>query len=102
MPKKIVLNRCYGGFGLSNQAHALYKEATKDVERSKNFYIDEDVSRDDPILIQIIEEMGVSAASGLYSKLEIIEIPDDAGDWTIMEYDGVEWVAEKHRTWGRC
>ena len=33
------------------------------------------------------------------STLKIIEIPDDV-DWIIEEYDGNEWVAEKHRTWG--
>jgi len=66
-------------------------------------YFDQDVRRDDPILIQIIEELGLRAAArGGYSKLGIIEIPDDvpADGWTIMEYDGMEWVAEKHRTWG--
>jgi len=33
-----------------------------------------------------------------YSKLKIVEIPDDV-KWHIGEYDGIEWVAENHRTW---
>jgi hypothetical protein len=28
----------------------------------------------------------------------VIEIPDDV-EWEVEEYDGLEWVAEKHRTW---
>ncbi len=103
MPRKIVLNRCYGGFGLSKHAKELYKAATKDVIRGKHYYLDQDVSRDDPILIGIIEELGLSASGGPHSKLSIIEIPDDvpADGWCVMDYDGMEWVAEKHRTWGR-
>ena len=29
---------------------------------------------------------------------KIVEIPADV-EWQIQEYDGMEWVAEKHRTW---
>ena len=44
---------------------------------------------------------GISKADGKVNKseLEIIEIPDDI-EFTIEEYDGAEWIAEKHRTWG--
>ena len=56
-----------------------------------------DSERNDPLLIQIIEEMG-DAANGTRAKLEIIEIPDGV-DFTIEEYDGNEHIAEKHRTW---
>jgi len=30
--------------------------------------------------------------------LKIVEVPDDA-NWYIAEYDGLEHVAERHRTW---
>jgi hypothetical protein len=53
--------------------------------------------RTNPLLIQVIEELG-ELADGSYAKLTVIEIPDDA-DWEIAEYDGYEHVAEKHRTW---
>ncbi len=58
---------------------------------------DRDLERDDPVLVQVVEELG-SKADGRYAELEIVEIPDDVR-WQIEEYDGKEWVAEQHRTW---
>jgi hypothetical protein len=37
-------------------------------------------------------------ANGTYANLKVVTIPGDV-DWEIGEYDGMEWVAEKHRTW---
>ena len=45
-----------------------------------------------------IEALGLKRCETSYCRLKIIEIPDDV-DWIIEEYDGAEWVAEKHRTW---
>lgn len=56
-----------------------------------------DIERNDPLLIQVVEEMGDNA-SNRFSALKVVEIPDDV-EWQIDEYDGLEWVAEKHRTW---
>lgn len=53
--------------------------------------------RKDPDLIECIETLG-EEANGRHSKLKVIEVPDDV-EWEIKEYDGNEWVAEKHRTW---
>ena len=110
---KLVINDCYGGFSLSRKAverlremgngHALeedikdYWEMTdgRRVQRPDIYLFD--IPRDDPQLIQIIEEMG-DEANGEAAKLKIIEIPDDV-EWIVQEYDGIEWVAEKHRTW---
>ena len=55
------------------------------------------IYRNDPILVRIVEEMGEDA-DGKHSRLSIVEIPDDV-EWQIDDYDGSEWVAEKHRTW---
>lgn len=55
------------------------------------------IARNDPALVQVVEELG-DAASDTFSKLKIVEIPDDV-NWTIKEYDGIEWIAEVHRTW---
>lgn len=56
-----------------------------------------DILRDDPALVQVVEEMG-RAANGDCARLEVVEIPDDVA-WQIKEYDGNEHVAECHRTW---
>jgi hypothetical protein len=94
--RRVVINDCYGGFGLSDEAEALYRElAGVDVEDDK-FHVS-DIARDDPLLIKVIRELG-PAADGLHAELKIIEIPADV-EWQIGEYDGNEWVAEKHRTW---
>ena len=57
-----------------------------------------DIPRDDVALVQIVEELG-KEANGPSSELGIIEIPDGI-EWQIEDYDGREWVAEKHRIWG--
>jgi hypothetical protein len=54
--------------------------------------------RSDPLLIECIETLGSKDVSGQCAKLKIIEIPDDI-EYTIEEYDGIEHIAETHRTW---
>tara|TARA_Y100000310_G_scaffold61032_1_gene56316 strand:+ start:621 stop:1202 length:582 start_codon:yes stop_codon:yes gene_type:complete len=81
-----------------------WREATLDQKKESNRLYDEyqlgdrSIKRDDPILIQVVEELG-EKANGAHAELKIVEIPDDV-DWIIQEYDGNEWVAEAHRTWG--
>lgn len=58
---------------------------------------DKDIARDDPVLVQVVRELGEKADSR-FSSLKVVEIPADV-EWIIEEYDGLEWVAEKHRTW---
>ena len=53
--------------------------------------------RDHPLILKVVEEMG-AAANAYCADLKIVEIPDGV-EWQIDEYDGLEWVAEKHRTW---
>jgi hypothetical protein len=60
-------------------------------------FFDRDIARNDAALIQVVEELG-NAASGSCADLKIVEVPDEV-DWYVEEYDGNEWVAEKHRTW---
>ena len=64
---------------------------------SASVIYDHDIERDDPVLVQVVEELG-DAAAGQYAELRITEVPDDV-KWTIEEYDGKEWVVEVHRTW---
>ena len=115
---KVVINRCYGGFGLSDAAVErwaelkgikLVRQKTKQsfggaswwidgIEDDEHYFSSYSISdRSDPILIQVVEEMGESA-DGWAAELSVVDIPDDV-EWTIEEYDGNEWVAEVHRTW---
>ena len=92
---KVVINNCYGGFSLSDAGIARYLELA-DLVITGDFY-DRDIPRDDAALIQVVEELG-DAANGFAADLKIVDIPDGV-DWYIEEYDGNEWVAERHRTW---
>lgn len=56
------------------------------------------IPRTDPVLVQVVEELGAEA-DGDFAELQAVEIPDDV-NWQIEEYDGLEHVAECHRTWG--
>jgi hypothetical protein len=58
---------------------------------------DYEQDRTNPLLVQVVEELG-EKASGLLARLKVIEIPDDV-DWEIDDYDGRESVHEKHRSW---
>jgi hypothetical protein len=93
MPK-IVINTCYGGFGLSPEALAEYNRRTR-VWAPVEY--DCFIERDDPFLVEVVEAMG-SDANDRHSELKIVEVPDGV-KWTIEEYDGKEWIAEVHRTW---
>lgn len=138
--KKVILNKCYGGFGVSIEAYKLYAKKkrltlyfydfdyrdrqiiykkigeptdnkcfhcfTKDM--GDNVAISEDDYkeyslwlykdyREDPTLIQVVEELGEKANSP-YSNLRIVEIPDDL-DYVIDNYDGIETLHEKVREW---
>jgi hypothetical protein len=112
---KIVINDCHGGFGLSDKATEHYaKLKGLDLDRrdsqwaffneyeyffpdtGESFYAP-NIKRDDPALIQTVQDIG-SEAGGRFASLKIVDIPDGI-EWQIEEYDGKEWVAEKHRTW---
>ncbi len=115
--RHIVINNCHGGFGLSWDAQIAYldragvtytlgdRESRDDTIRfgqeiklsNGDIWYDREISRDDPVLVDIVREMG-SKANGNFAKLKIVKIPGDI-EWTIDEYDGQEWVAEKHRVW---
>jgi hypothetical protein len=141
---KVVINRCYGGFGLSHEALLRYfeikgitvypeqgencwkywtywtvkPEDRMEVKEGEDFYkmsmedrraynkahseqtvYYRDILRNDPALVQVVEELGSSKASSEHAELKIVEIPDDIS-WEIDEYDGMEKIAEHHRTWG--
>ena len=94
---KIVINDCYGGFGLSKEAYDFMgiecERFTSLVYYSKTY----EPSRDDPKLVECDETLG-KRASGTFANLKVVEIPDGI-EWEIEDYDGMETVVEKHRRW---
>lgn len=141
---KVILNKCYGGFGCSDACYRLYaqkkgievypyrldtvrekgkgciyrKVDAKDCDGAwesyfkKDFgdsFVDKEVDawsehlwldtshREDPVLIECVEELG-KKANGKYARLEVVEIPDGL-DYVIDDYDGVETLHENVRCW---
>ena len=92
---KVVINDRHSGFGVSDELEAKYKGILG--ISNPDFYAYLDIPRDCPVLVALVEEMG-ERADNSWSRLKVIEIPDDI-DWYIEEYDGIEHVAEVHRTW---
>jgi len=90
---KIVYNSCYGGFELSKAAVDLYWEF-KGEPKPLNWDYDL-LSRDDPILVQVVEEMGPKKASGNAARLRIHELPEGTL-YRIDEYDGMENVMTQY------
>lgn len=76
---KVVINECFGGFAVSD--FAMEKLGIK-----SPFAVD----RTDERLISLIEEFGSEKISASFADLQIEEIPDDATDWWVDEYDGAE------------
>lgn len=144
---KIVINTCFGGFGLSMkglkrlaelQGRPCYffkteyarggmfserKYIAADNTENKDMFVtafdipnpNEVIGQDgnkiwskhhidsmgddrkNPHLVQVVEELG-DESNGQCAQLKVIEIPDGV-DWEIDEYNGLESVHEKHRSW---
>lgn len=92
--RKVVINTCYGGFSLSELACEMYARDRGILRRDFSMY---ELERDDPFLVAVVEQLG-NKANASYSVLKVVEIPADV-KYTIEEYDGVEHIAEVHRTW---
>ena len=100
---KIIVNGCYGGLGFSRLVYEKlgikwdnygYLDNEKLKIESENY----EEFRTSLELIKVIEEIGIGAASGTHADIRIAEVPDDV-EWEIDEYDGIETVREKHRSW---
>lgn len=79
---KIVINECYGGFSLPVEF----------IDHYDIYGVDEDAYRTDPRLINFVENCENGCYKGSFSRLVVAEIPDEATDYIIEEYDGLEYV----------
>ena len=81
---KVAINVCFGGF-----------ELKKDIAEKYGWNV-WDVDRTDQKLIELIESgINVSADEDAYddcSPIIVANIPDEATDWKIIDYDGSEEI----------
>tara|TARA_R110002110_G_scaffold118825_1_gene292962 strand:+ start:145 stop:564 length:420 start_codon:yes stop_codon:yes gene_type:complete len=80
---KIVLNRCFGGFRLSDKCEEMLEKKTGGLSFESE--------RHNEHLVSIVEMYGKNASDSLVSQLEVVEIPDGC-KYHIEEYDGMESV----------
>jgi len=112
----VVINHQHGGFGLSYRAQLAYlegagiaytledresRDATQRlgqlIKVNGHLWSERNIARDDVVLISVVRDLG-PAANGAHADLKIVRVPADV-NWQIEEYDGLEWIAEQHRTW---
>lgn len=96
MGYSVVVNRCFGGFGVSQEGIEYLRK--HGVEFEDEYSLDYDVPRHHPILIQMVRELGSERASGRYAKLEVIDL-GDCPQYLIDEYDGFEDVQTPDIEW---
>jgi hypothetical protein len=101
----VVYNACFGGFSLSYEAVKKlcekkgipYNNSTEhvsDYDGKISTLMFHDIERHDKDLISVVEELGVTAASGDHAKLHIQYM--DSNMYKIDEYDGKETVEQNY------
>jgi len=108
--KRVLINRCYGGFQVSNEGVILYEkklgntlyeapnkwgeqELFTDPECKNKHYFFGEEHRDEKTLLEVFDELGSEKFSADFSKIVVDEIPNDM-EWYISEYDGMERIEE--------
>ena len=87
MSIRVMYNECYGGFGFSDLAKGEYCKRCPGATDIDN------IERHDPIMVQIVADLGSERASASFSKIGLEEIPSQYVDhYSILEYDGMETV----------
>lgn len=77
---KLIINGCYGGFGIKDEVMERLGLTSRDSEET----------RTNPDLIALIESG--EDVNDRCANLVVVELPDDCTDYYIDEYDGLESV----------
>ncbi len=106
---KVVLNSCFGGFSISEEAiEMLNDKYDLNIDRDFGYLGNEDLGIDDENfeayrmdkrLVAVVEKLGVKRASGRMAALRIVDVPDEVVEvhgWHVDDYDGCESVHQSH------
>ena len=92
---EIMINARYGGFGISKEGMEEYHKRCPGTDEI-DYY---DIARHDPVMIQIIKEMGAQV-NDTYSHIKLKKIPSQyVRHYSIHEYDGMESVTIDYNTY---
>lgn len=87
IPTGVLYNRCYGGFGFSNECKEVFKARTGETVGY------EEGLRSHPAMIALFHEKGSEWMSGRFAKLGFHEVPEALLEFVhVGEYDGNETV----------
>lgn len=98
---KVVINRCYGQFRLSDVALKMLRELKSDKRLSSEDFTWDGTGhfyRYDDDLVSVVEKLGSKHASGAYAELDLVEVDtnfcveDEAGMETVLQPDTVIWL----------
>lgn len=86
---KVVINKAYGGWHVSTDFCRHYN-----IPYSEKYGVNcpkVKITRKDERLIEYIEKFGSEKASGKFSHLEVVDIPNGTA-YRICNYDGAEYI----------
>lgn len=84
---KILINNCYGGYGLSEDFISHINKLTEgQLVNTQELY-----DRANPLIVEEAIKFGLDKASGTSADLTVQEIPDGC-HYSVGEYDGTEWI----------
>ena len=110
---KVLINTSIGGFSTTKEVfdrlielgHAGALEEKEVIDEIKldggpfEYYSLCYIDRHDPVLLQVVEEIGIENAGSDHCVMKMVEIPDYT-KYGIMENEaGIEHVYEEHTTW---
>lgn len=82
---KLVINPCFGGFGLSEKAFEWLNDRSLSIRQIKS--LEEPRNRANNLLVECVETLGIES-NGLCSNLKVIECEEQP--YYISEHDGCE------------